>query len=302
MSIHTATWLVKFENRGIDITATEIQYSPPKIEEYFCYRSFLNDFFNYKKANNSNYSHRLFSSKAGLKSSGHLKMVINRDRNIGVKALPCYLKGLGFTQKKDQEFFKLLVKYDQSKDLSDKAKHFENILKLKERSGVSIISASQFRLLSDTSMVTLYVLIGFKQFCMTRERIFSSLTKEIPKAKIEKNLNILLEMNLIENIDGCYKQTVGALSTPDDIKAIAVNKYHEEMILRSLESLKKDPANERNFNGVTIGIDAKKFDIVCEKINRFRRELNEILSEDELSSNQVYQLNLNFFPLTKELI
>lgn len=277
-----------------------MELSEPRIEDYFCYRTYLSDFFKYKKSSNPNYSYRVFTQKAGLKSSGHLKMVIDRDRNIGDKTLPMYLKGLSFSKKKEKEIFKLLVQYDQTQDLSDKTKIFEKILSLKEKSGASTLQASQFKLLSEAHIVTIYVLVGLERFSGSIDAIQKALSEQVSRAKVEKALLLLLEMDLIEVRGGRYVQKQGALSTADDIQTIAVNRYHEEMVKLSLESLKKDHFKQRNFNGVTIGIDAEKYGLVCEKLNNFRKELNELLSDDS-NANRVYQLNLNLFPLTKEL-
>ena len=270
----------------------------PVIEDYFCYRKYLADFFSYKKLENPNYSYRVFTSKAGLKSSGHPKMIMNGDRNIGDKTLPMYQKAIGFSKKTENDYFRLLVQYDQTQDLKQKTEFFEQILKLKEKKGSCVLQASQYKLLSQSHIVTIYVLIGLDKFNATIDSIQERLVEKISRPNIEKAVLLLLEIDLIKVDDGYYVQKDGAVSTPDEIKALAVNKYHESMIKLSLESLKKDKIDERNFSGVTIGIDESKFEVVCEKINCFRKELNELMSDD-VDASRVYQLNMNFFPLTK---
>jgi uncharacterized protein (TIGR02147 family) len=219
----------------------------PEITNYYCYRTYLSDFFEYKKAANSNYSYRVFTSKAGLKSSGHLKMIINRDRNLGAKTLPLYVKALGLKKKRDAEFFELLVKYDQTQSIDEKTQLFEKILKEKKKSTSSVLESNQYKLLSKWYVVTIYVLVGMENFETNVEKIYHCLANKIPRVKIENALKILLETGLIKKEEGRYKQTGGAFSTPDEIKAMAVNKYHESMVELSLESLKRDSVEQRNF-------------------------------------------------------
>ena len=81
---------------------------------------------------------------------------------------------------------------------------------------------------------------------------------------------------------------------------MAVNKYHESMVELSLESLKRDSVEQRNFNGVTIAIGPKNYKLLTKKLNEFRKEINEMTTNDE-EATQVYQLCVNLFPLTKEI-
>lgn len=272
----------------------------PDLSSYYCYRSYLNDFFEYKKQQNTNYSYRVFTSKAGLKSSGHLKMVIDRQRNLGNKTLPLYLKALDLSNKKEAALFELLVKYDQSKNIDEKTQLFERILGEKKKTTASILESNQYMLLSKWYVVTTYVLIGMKSFCSTEESLLKAFGQKISKTKLQKALQILIETGLIIKKDDYYTQTSGSITTPDKIKAIAVNKYHESMVHLSLESLKTDKVEKRNFNGVTIAIGPKNYDMLIKKLNEFRKEINEMTSNDE-EATQVYQLCVNLFPLTEEV-
>ena len=277
-----------------------IEIQEPILVEYFCYRKYLADFYGHKKQVNSLYSYRVFTARAGLKSSGHMKMVIDGKRNIGEKTFPMYLKGLGLNSKKEQRFFQLLVEYDQCQDLEKKIRIFEKILKEKKAQKPSTLQIHQYELLSQAYIVTIYVLIGITPFKMTKDNIQGLLYEKITKHKIEKALRLLVEIDLVKVEDGFYKQTGGAVTAPDEIKAIAVNQYHESMLMQSHESLKRDPIEKRNFNGVTVSINERKYQLICEKMNNFRKEINELIGDDD-DATQVYQLSLNLFPLTREL-
>lgn len=272
----------------------------PDISNYYCYRSYLNDFFEYKKNSNPSYSYRVFTHKAGLKSSGHLKMVIDRQRNLGSKTLPMYLKALDLNNKKEAALFELLVKYDQSKNIDEKTNLFEKILSEKKKTTSSILESNQYMLLSKWYVVTTYVLIGIESIKADKDCLLKAFNGKINKTKLEKALQILEETGLINKQGQYYKQTSGAITTPDKIKAIAVNKYHQSMIELSLESLKNDPVEKRSFNGVTLAIGPKNLKMLTQKLNEFRKEINEMTSNDE-EATQVYQICVNLFPLTEEV-
>lgn len=272
----------------------------PNISDYYSYRKYLGDFFNYKKKVNPNYSYRVFASKAGVKSSGHLKMVINKDRNLGAKTLPMYLKALNFKKKREEKLFHLLVKYDHSQNIEEKTGLFEEILSEKSKGTSNPLEKNHYDLLSQWYVVATYVLIGMDKFHATNESIYRELSHDITRIKVQKALTTLLEMDLIKVESGRFVQTGGAFSTPDEIKAIAVNKYHEGMVSLSLDSLKNDTVEERNFNGATIAVGPKNYMLLCKKLNEFRKEVNEMIGNDE-EATQVYQLCVNLFPLSKGL-
>jgi uncharacterized protein (TIGR02147 family) len=272
----------------------------PIISDYYCYRKYLSDFFDYKKKANPNYSYRVFASQAGIKSSGHLKMIVNRDRNLGPKTLPMYLKALKFKKKREEGLFQLLVKYDHTQNIDEKTELFEKILGEKSKNTSNPLERNQYELLSQWYVVTTYVLIGMDKFHATVESIYEQLGNKVPRIKIEKAIRILLEMDLVKAEQGRYVQSGGAFSTPDEIKAVAVNKYHENMVNLSLDSLKLHTVDERNFNGATIAIGPKNYKLLCKKLNEFRKEVNEMIGNDE-EATQVYQLCVNLFPLTKGL-
>ena len=70
------------------------------------------------------------------------------------------------------------------------------------------------------------------------------------------------------------------------------------MIELAQDSLKNDSTDVREFNGVTMKISKEKLALIKEKIRIFRKEINEITSNME-DLDQVYQLNIQFFPITE---
>jgi uncharacterized protein (TIGR02147 family) len=71
------------------------------------------------------------------------------------------------------------------------------------------------------------------------------------------------------------------------------------MMKLAYESLKKDPVTAREMNGVTLSIPANKLNMLKEKIRAFRKEITE-LSGTLSGGQEVYQLNVQLFALTKE--
>ena len=275
------------------------QENTPNITEYLNYRQFLQDLYLSKKKDNASYSYRVFVNKGELGSPSHLKMVIDGSRNLTLNTIPKYLKAIGFKKKVESQFFELLVHYNQESNADQKIKYFNDIMALKRKQGLSLLEKHQFDLLAHWFHVAIYVLIDLNDFRNDVDWISERLRKKVSAKQITDAIESLEALGLIQKdeVKG-YRQTSGALSTADDLQHLSVYRYHKDMIELALDSLTNDSSEVREFNGVTLKISKEKLPLLKEKIRTFRREINELTSNMD-GLDQVYQLNVQLFPLTE---
>lgn len=276
-----------------------MQDNLPNITEYLNYRQFLQDFYLSKKKASPSYSYRVFVNKGDLGSPSHLKMVIDGSRNLTLNTIPKYINALGFKKKVESQFFELLVLYNQETNSDQKIHYFNEIMALKRKKGLSLLEKHQFDLLAQWFHVAIYVLVGLDSFKNDPEWLAEKLRKKVNSKQTQDALDSLEALKLIEKdeIKG-YKQTSGALSTADDLRHLSVYRYHKDMIELSINSLENDASEVREFNGVTLSISKDKLPLLKEKIRAFRKEINELTSNIP-GADEVYQLNVQLFPLTE---
>ncbi len=270
----------------------------PHISEYLNYREFLRDFFDAKKKVNPSYSYRVFAQKAQLGSSGHLKMVVDGQRNLTQETLPKYLKALGLKIKKDQKLFELLVKYNQCKDPLQKVDYFNDVMTEKNKKGLSQLEKHQFQFVSSWYYIVIYVMVDFPDFQAHPDWIYARLRKKVSRSQIESALEDLQTLGLIEKTKEGWVQVKGAITVPDDIKSTAIPKYHDSMLSLARQALVDLPVEEREYNGVTLPIRKSALPYIKERIREFRKEINEYASNVS-DPNEVYQLNIQLLPMTK---
>lgn len=275
------------------------QTTLPVITEYLNYRQFLKDFYQAKKKENASYSYRVFANKAEFGAPSHFKMVLDGTRNLTLKTIPKFQKALGLKKKQEAQFFELLVHYNQAPNPDEKIRYFNEIMELRRKKGLSLLEKHQFNLLSHWHYVAIYVLIDLHDFRDDYEWITKRLRKKVTHHQIDQAIESLKALSLIERDEfKGWRQTSGALTTDEDILHLSVRQYHKDMLALALDSLKEDPAAVKEFNGVTLPIRKDKLPILKDKIRTFRKEINELASNmDEL--DQVYQLNIQLFPLTE---
>ena len=266
--------------------------------EYADYRLFLGDYYAKKKAVNPGYSHRVFARQAGLSSPSHLLMIIKGNRNLSVKTIHKFAEGLNLSAR-EKKFFELLVLFNQADDLQMKAKYFADIMTLKAQAkGLHQLEKEKFDFLSKWYVVAVYVLLDLKDFDPSPDWIARKLAQAITPAQAREALDNLEKLKLIARDDAKgYRQVSGAVSVPDDTRSVAVYNYHQSMIGLAAASLRKTDQARREVNGATIAIPASKLPELKEKIRAFRKEINQLASS-YADADQIYQLNVQFFPLT----
>jgi uncharacterized protein (TIGR02147 family) len=268
------------------------------IFEYSDYRQYLADYYSKKKTSNPGYSHRVFARQAGLSSPSHLLMIINGARNLSLKTIPKFAEGLKLSSK-EKRYFELMVLYNQTDDLQMKAKCFSEILTLKgSLKALHNLEKEKFDFLSKWYVVAIYVLVDLKDFNPDPAWIIKRLGGALTIAQAKNALENLQKLGMLKpDAARGYRQISGAVTVADNTRSMAVFNYHQSMIRLAAEALKKNHQNQREMNGATIAIPVEKLSEIKEKIRAFRKEINQLASSFE-QPDQVYQLNIQFFPLT----
>lgn len=272
----------------------------PELLNYWDYRKYLQDFYLFKKKTRSGYSYRVFCKEAGIKSASHFKMVIDGQRNVTPKSLPKFLKGLRIENEDEKKLFSLMVEYTQEKDIEPKAEIFRNLITLKNKEESVPMEYFQLSFLTSWHTIAIYVLIETNEFKSDVEWISKKLKKKVSNENILKAIKNLVELNLIKkDTYGNYVQTKGSIVTPTKFDRNILDEYYSIMGAMAIQSLGDDDEDNRFFNGATISINRKNIQAFAEKIKKFRAEINEMSLSNLDSNDDVYQLNVQFFPLTK---
>jgi uncharacterized protein (TIGR02147 family) len=95
-----------------------------------------------------------------------------------------------------------------------------------------------------------------------------------------------------------WRPTDSQLTTGKDIPSEAIRRFHHQCLTRASASLAEVPVTARDITSITMAIDPAKLSIAKEMIRHFRRQLAELLEDEESHRTEVYQLNIQLMPLT----
>ena len=269
------------------------------IYDYLDYRKFLKDRIKEMRKDNPNFSYRYFNMKSGLKSSGHLKLILDGERNLGKKSMYSVCKGIGLSDKEAQ-FFETLVQFNQSKDNEQKDHFYNKLIKNYPAQHAKILESKYYKIFSHWYYVAILELVRLDSFRASARWIGNKLKPNVPAVHIRHALYDLELLGLLKKTeDGKYERTDKMLGTPDEVKSIALINFHEQMTHLALRALKKDTVKEKEYSTLTIALSDVKITKLKRKMQDFKREIHAFLEEtDENDKSDVVHINLQLFKLT----
>lgn len=116
---------------------------------------------------------------------------------------------------------------------------------------------------------------------------------------MEESLELLLELELlVRGQDGQLRRGEPTWTTGHEVRSLAVANYHRQMLARAADSIEHVDSSKRHLSAITACIDEARVSEIKARIHSFRESLIHTL-EQETRPQRVYQLNIQFFPLTQ---
>jgi uncharacterized protein (TIGR02147 family) len=129
----------------------------------------------------------------------------------------------------------------------------------------------------------------------------ASVTPCISVREARYAVKLLKNLGMIEQLpDGTFRQTAAAIVSDSSVARMAVRSFNREMLRMAGSALDNIPIEERQIYGVTVGISKECYDVLAAEMAAFRDRVVAIVNGDT-SSNRVYQMHLQLFPLSRVL-
>lgn len=271
------------------------------IYDYLDFRVFLADMTKELKQRGG-FDLRSFAKKAGLKSPGFLKMVIDGKRHVVESTARGFCEALNVIGR-EQEYFVLLVMYAQEQDPDVKFDLFEKIMSLRPRSLSYQMQKRQSRYFSRPYYVCIREMVALHDFREDPQWIAKRCFPKIRPSQAEEAIKTLLELGLLRRDEnGKLLQTEDFIQTQDSIKAgIEAYHYHESVLDKARHALGLLPQDERNYYALTLPLPKSLYNEFIQDFYDFRDRMVQKLNclSKEVSLEEVFQINFQFFPLTR---
>jgi uncharacterized protein (TIGR02147 family) len=269
----------------------------PKPWRHLDYREYLREFYEWRKERRAGFSYRAFSVGTGVQSPNYLKLIIDGQRNLTRPharrvAKYCQLKAA------EAQYFLALVEWNQAKRSAAREKAWKKVLEARQLSEHTRIPTSKLSVLTRWQAVAILEMLRLKDFRADAAWIRAQFHTPISESEITSALDALLTAQLIEKDGETLRLTNRNLVTDDDIPAPCIRAYHRNVIEAGIDTLENTDVAEREFISTTLAIRESDIPRLKENLREFRDKLLANLGDIE-AAEQVYQVNIQLFPITK---
>jgi len=270
----------------------------PDIFNYTDYRKFLNDIFISFKIKNSKFSHRFIVREIGASSSGWFADILKNRINC-TSGFVSKLSDVFKLTDKQKEYFELLVNYDQAASIEEKDKYLNRIMVMSTSVGSSVIGANKFAYFSRWYIPAIRELLFIFDFSNNFKELSEKICPRITVKQAKEAIDILITCGLIsKNMDGLYKPCESVIEKDSSARSMLWATYMSEIITLGKQAIHEYKKDERDISAVTIALSKGSFMVACEKVRELRKSLLQ-LSETDKKRDEIYQVNIQLFPLSR---
>ena len=267
------------------------------IVEYSDFRQYMLDYYEERKRR-SVFSWREFSKIAGFSSSSYMKVVCDgksKLSRIGVERTGAAMGLVGF----EMEYFRAMVEFGQAATEEKKKAAYENMLAIAKVHKVRVLEGDLFEFYDSWQNPVVRELAPLMPGATPGE-IAKKCYPEISAAEVQQSLNFLTKAGLLKKAgDSSFVQAETSITGTPDATRLALRGMHRQMSKLATPALDL-PVEQRNFSGVTMGVSRESYGRIVKVLDECRRQIIAIAADDK-NIDQVYRLNLQLFPLTKNV-
>ncbi len=269
------------------------------IKNFGSYRDFLQRHFNWKKKQNPNWSYGLWAKKLGLNTTSSLTKIMTGHREPGSSITQKFIEYFQFDAL-ESHYFQDLIRLSKLKDdLRLKIMLMEKMGREHPDLKIKLLDDKSFSIISNWYCMAIREMVRLEDFSENSDWIQSKLLFPVTEEKIKLAIQDLLHQGLLKrNMTGKLVPSSGVLTTTNDIASKAIQKYHTQMLDIAKLSLKESPVSEREFTSETLTINTENLSAAKELIREFKSKFSRLFEEQQ--GNKTYQLQIQFFSLTKE--
>lgn len=250
-----------------------------------------------KKIKANTVSHGTISQRLGYKSRGAWGHILKG----AVKLKPDQVKVItDFFNLHEQEakYIDLLVKHNQA--TREKRFKYKKLLSQFNKENKRFIDDEKHHFYEDWLNTVIRNLCSCDDFKKNDyAKINSHLIKfRFPEERIKKAVKYLLNHDYIfEDSSGYLKATDGFVVNNTQKGLETLNKFHIEMMNFAKKSVTETPKKERQISSLNVSVSKTGYNLILDTLQECRSKIKSII-EDETDCEQVYQINLQIFPMT----
>ena len=240
----------------------------------------------------------MWVNQLGLKDTSSITKIVQGSRHPGAAITEALIKHFRFNSK-DAQYFRDLVHLHKIKQdprlsvllLEKMGKQFPN-------AALRILDDKAFAIISNWYCTAIREMVKLNEFFEDPEWISKKLYFKVTPKEAKQAMDLLLAAELLSrDAQGRLKVTQGRFKTQNDYASEAIKRYHESMLENAKQAIRLIAVEDREFSASVITMNAANILKAKELIREFKDQFAQLMEEE--SGDGTYQIQLQFFPLTR---
>lgn len=245
----------------------------PEISRYTSYRTFLGDFFGYKKSLRAGFSYRQFATLVGLKSPNYLQLVIQGKRNLTETTGRRLAEALKLS-KSEVNYFESLIRLENASTELELVKAKKSLHSALKKLLTRFVEKGAQDVLQKWYYLLIREMVVLEDFEPSGKYISQRLKGIISPEEAEDAFMLLQKSGYLKIKDNCYVQAEPVLDTGIDIyNHDFMQRYHSQLLKTWSTHINKLGYQNQELGVLNIPIPRGKITELQEKIRQFQDEI-----------------------------
>lgn len=268
------------------------------IVEYKDYRAYMTDFYEERKRTSA-FTWREFAKIAGFTSPSYLKLVCDGKSSLSRVTMNRVAVAMGLVGY-EVDYFEAMVNFVNAQKDDVKKEYLDKMISISVANKVRVIDEDAFEYYESWKNPVVRELAPMMPGAMPGD-IAKACAQDVSAPEVRKSLNFLEKAGFLKQIEeNVYEQTDKAVVGSKEALPLAIRMMHREMGRLGVESIDQFNAEERNVSGVTLGVNREGYEEIVKELDACRKKIISIAAKCG-KLDQVYRLNLQFFPLSRKV-
>ncbi len=260
------------------------------------YRKVIREAFEQRLERNPRYSLRAFAASLEVDSSV-CSQILSGKRVPAAILAKRLMEKLGLDIREQDAFLKSIGKTKLRQGLKRVSPKLRSLAAAPETATLYTrrdLSLDAFRAVGNWYYYAILELTKLADFDESPKWIARSLGISETEAAIA--IDRLLELEMLERVDGNLRKTSGSFYTADPHLTTAAHRQRQKEILqKSITALETVPITARNHSAMTVAIDPALIPEAKKRISAFLQDLSQFL--ESTGAKEVYEIHLGLFSL-----
>lgn len=268
-----------------------------RVQSFTDYRSFLLAHVQDKRRANPSWTYGMWARSLGLKDTSSITKIIQGQRHPGAEMTEKLIKYFALSER-DAQYFGDLVQFQKVKNdprlsvllLQKLGRHNRDHTRL-------TLDDKTFALISQWYCLAIREMVRLKDFFEDPEWVAKQFNFAVTPKEAQRALQLLEEAGLLERKRGRLHVRESMFETTNDFSSEAIKRYHEATLENARAAVRKFGVDEREITSMVLAMPSRRLGEAKALIRDFKQKFESLLEED--GSDSVYQLQIQYYPLTK---